>query len=148
MDKLDDIFALQEQLNDKIFSKQDVRNPGDAEILSTDSIRKALNGGNLGANGLPNTWLRNYLRALQAEAKELEEDLLWKWWSKDEVDIQNVRVEIVDMFHFLVSLGLAAGLDADDMHRLYTKKHKVNEDRQDSGYSKDTKDGADNKTVV
>jgi len=146
-DKLQDIFSLQGELNDGIFVKQDIRGP-DGKVLTMGAIHAALERGELGPNGLPNQWLRNYLRALQGESAELEQDLLWKWWSKDKIDIQNIRVEIVDLMHFLTSLALAAGLSADEFHRLYTAKHRVNQDRQDKGYSKETKDEKDNKGIV
>lgn len=146
-DKLHDIFTLQGELNDGIFKKQDIRSP-DGQVLTMAAIRQALERGELGPNGLPNQWLRNYLRALQGEATELEQELLWKWWSKDKIDLQNIRVEIVDLMHFLTSLALAAGVSADDFHRLYTAKHRVNQDRQDKGYSKATKDEQDNKGIV
>jgi dimeric dUTPase (all-alpha-NTP-PPase superfamily) len=146
-DKLKDIFQLQSELNDGIFKKQDIRGP-DGKVLTMAAIKGAVERGELGPNGLPNLWLRNYLRALQGEATELEQDLLWKWWSKDKIDLQNIRVEIVDLMHFLTSLALTAGLTADEFHRLYTAKHRVNQERQDKGYSKDTKDEKDNKAIV
>jgi dimeric dUTPase (all-alpha-NTP-PPase superfamily) len=146
-DKLKDIFTLQSELNDAIFKKQDIRGP-DGQVLTMAAIRAALERGELGPNGLPNLWLRNYLRALQAEGVEVEESLLWKWWSKDQIDLQNIRVEIVDLMHFLTSLALAAGLSADEFHRLYTAKHRVNQQRQEKGYSRDNKDEADNKAIV
>lgn len=146
-DKLQDIFTLQSELNDGIFKKQDIRGP-DGQVLTMAAVKAALERGELGPNGLPNLWLRNYLRALQGEATELEEELLWKWWSKDKIDLQNIRVEIVDLMHFLTSLALISGLSADDFHRLYTAKHRVNQDRQEQGYSKQTKDEADNKKIV
>jgi dimeric dUTPase (all-alpha-NTP-PPase superfamily) len=146
-DKLQDIFTLQGELNDGIFKKQDIRGP-DGQVLTMSAIRAALEKNELGPNGLPNAWLRNYLRALQAESAELEQELLWKWWSKDKIDLQNIRVEIVDLMHFLTSLALTAGLSAEEFHRLYTAKHRVNQERQDKGYSKDTKDEADNKGIV
>ncbi|MCY3021262.1 MAG: dUTPase [Planctomycetota bacterium] len=146
-DKLRDIFTLQGELNDGIFKKQGIRGP-DGKVLTMAAIRKALERGESGPNGLPNLWLRNYLRALQSEAAELDQELLWKWWSKDRIDLQNIRVEIVDLMHFLTSLALAAGLSADDFHRLYTAKHRVNQERQQKGYSKKTKDENDNKGIV
>jgi len=33
-------------------------------------------------------------------------------------------------------------------HRLYTAKHRVNQQRQEKGYSRDNKDEADNKGIV
>src|SRR4051812_35512954 len=118
-DKLQDIFQLQGELNDAIFAKQGIRGP-DGQVLTMSAIRQALEKNELGPNGLPNQWLRNYLRALQEEGKELEQELLWKWWSKDKIDMQNIRVEIVDLMHFLTSLALTAGMTADEFHRIYT----------------------------
>jgi len=146
VDKLEEIFALQSQLNDGIFKKQDIRDR-DGNVLTMEAIGEALAREDLGPNGLPNLWLRNYLTALQAESEEVGQDLLWKWWSKDRIDLQNIRVEIVDLMHFLTSLALVAGLSAEEFHRLYTMKHKVNQDRQESGYSKETKNEADNKGI-
>ncbi len=67
-DKLADIFALQSELNDGIFKKQDIRGPN-GQVLTMGAIHGALERGELGPNGLPNQWLRNYLRALQAEGR-------------------------------------------------------------------------------
>ncbi|GMV82815.1 MAG: hypothetical protein AMXMBFR7_39990 [Planctomycetota bacterium] len=145
-DMLREIFQRQSQLNDEIFKKQDLRDR-DGKVLTMAAIREGLEREELGPNGLVNQWLRNYLTALKAEADEVEQDLLWKWWSKDRIDLQNIRVEIVDLMHFLTSLALVSGLSPEDFHRLYTKKHEVNRNRQDQGYSKDTKNEADNKSV-
>ncbi len=157
VDLLKDIFTLQTQLNNNIFKKKGMLGRGVFAPTDTDpmgltltmaEIQKETADEKFGPNDLPNTWLRNYLRALKSEADELEESLLWKWWSKDLVDMQNARVEIIDMMHFLVSLALTAGLTAEEFHRLYTAKHRVNENRQDTGYSKETKNEADNKAIV
>ena len=61
---------------------------------------------------------------------------------------QWVSEYFVDLMHFLTSLALAAGLSADEFHRLYTAKHRVNEQRQESGYSRQTKDEKDNKAII
>jgi hypothetical protein len=147
MDKLDEIFTKQSALNDEIFARQNIRDR-QGRVLTMAAISEELQRGELGPNGLLNLWLRNYLAALKAEATEMDEALLWKWWSKDRLDLQNIRVEIVDLMHFLTSLALVAGLTADDFHRLYVRKHDVNRQRQEQGYSKATKDEADNKGVV
>jgi len=144
---LQDIFSLQSELNDGIFVKQGIPGP-DGNTLTMAAIQQALARNETGPNGLPNLWLRNYLRALQAEAAELDAELLWKWWSKDKIDMQNIRVEIVDLMHFLTSLALAAGLTADEFHRLYTAKHRVNQQRQENGYSRANKNESDNKAIV
>ena len=80
-------------------------------------------------------WILNYCRAMSQEIAELTDSVPWKWWAKYQTyNKQNARVEIVDLFHFLISLAQVAGLTAEDVHRLYLEKNKVNFQRQDSGY--------------
>lgn len=148
-DFLKEIFRMQEELNDQIFLKKMIGGckghaDGSTQILTVSEIRDETKAGLLGPNDLPNKWFQNYLLALQEEAIELKESLLWKWWSKDKIDLQNARVEIIDMLHFLVSLALVADMTAEDVHRIYVQKYEVNLRRQESGYSKATKTEDDN----
>ena len=119
MDKMDEIFNLQEKLNTRIGVNMNEMNDEDRA-----------------------KWILNYIRAMQQELAELTDSVPWKWWAKyQEFDKQNARVEIVDLFHFLISLAQVMGMSADDVYEAYLKKNKVNHNRQDSGYnSKDEDD--------
>ena len=91
-------------------------------------------------------WTLNYARALSQETAELTDSVPWKWWAKyQKFDIDNARVEVVDMFHFLISLAQVLGLSADDIYNGYMEKNKVNFARQETGYT--TKDESDNKGI-
>lgn len=91
-------------------------------------------------------WVLNYCRAMNQELAELTDSVPWKWWAKyQSFDRQNAKVEIIDLFHFLISLAQVMGMSADDVFDLYTQKHKVNHQRQDSGYA--VKDEEDNKEL-
>src|SRR5438046_362374 len=87
-------------------------------------------------------WVLNYCRAMTQEIAELTDSVPWKWWAKyQKFDQQNARVEVVDLFHFLISLAQVLGMSADDVFEAYLKKNRVNFERQDSGYAiKDEKD--------
>ena len=123
MDKLENIFELQEQLNKRIGV--------DMSEMNDDERSK---------------WILNYVRAMQQELAELTDSVPWKWWAKyQEFDKQNAKVEIVDLFHFLISLAQVMGMDAGDIHDAYLKKNKVNHDRQNSGYTK--KDEEDSRHI-
>lgn len=81
-------------------------------------------------------WILNYALAMRQEIAELTDSVPWKWWAKyQKYDEQNVRVEIVDLFHFLISLAQVAGMTADDVFQAYCKKNEVNFKRQESGYT-------------
>ena len=122
-DRLHEIFDMQEELNLRI--GVDVR-----DMDEDDQVK----------------WLLQYSRAMSQELAELTDSVPWKWWAKYQTfDKQNARVEVVDMLHFLVSMAQVLGMTADDVHALYKKKHEVNVNRQDSGYS--VKDESDNKSL-
>jgi dimeric dUTPase (all-alpha-NTP-PPase superfamily) len=91
-------------------------------------------------------WILNYTRATSQELAELIDSVPWKWWAKyQEFDVQNAKVEVVDLFHFLISLAQVLGMDATDVHDLYNRKNKLNFKRQDDGYT--TKDEDDNRSL-
>jgi len=118
MDKLAKIFEMQEELNSRI----GVNLKGISEEEQTK-------------------WVLNYTRAMQQEMAELTDSVPWKWWAKyQDFDKQNARVEVIDLFHFLVSLAQALGMTADDVFDAYVAKNKVNHQRQESGYAEKDED--------
>lgn len=144
-DKLSEIFRMQSLLNDHVFAKKDIRDrEGHLLTMATLYAQGKEGEGKLGPNTEVNQWLRNYLEALNDESRELGEELLWKWWSKDTLDLQNIRVEIVDQLHFWISLALTAGMDADKVFDIYMQKNQVNLERQNQEYSKSNKNEKDN----
>ncbi|MCF7669303.1 MAG: dUTPase [Verrucomicrobia bacterium] len=91
-------------------------------------------------------WLLNYSRAMTQEIAELTDSVPWKWWAKyQKFDEQNARVEIVDIFHFLISAAQVVGMSADDVFAAYLKKNEVNFKRQEDGYN--AKDENDSKHI-
>jgi dimeric dUTPase (all-alpha-NTP-PPase superfamily) len=123
MDKLEELFQLQKQLNERIGVKLDA--------LSEEEQTQ---------------WLLNYVRAMQQELAELVDSVPWKWWAKyQKFDAQNAKVEIVDLFHFLISAAQVMGLTAEDLHQSYLKKNAVNLQRQADGYTQ--KDESDSRHI-
>lgn len=123
MDKLEKIFEMQDELNQRIGVQ--------TESLSDEEKTK---------------WVLNYTRAMQQELAELIDSVPWKWWAKYQTfDDQNAKVEIVDLFHFLISLAQVMGMTPEDVYQAYVKKNKVNHDRQESGYAE--KDESDSRHI-
>jgi dimeric dUTPase (all-alpha-NTP-PPase superfamily) len=122
-DQLRELFRMQKALNERIG-------------VHTDTMDEAEK----------TKWVLNYCRAMGQEMAELTDSVPWKWWAKyQKFDEQNAKVEVVDLFHFLVSLAQTLGMSADDVYQAYLKKNAVNHQRQDSGYVK--KDEADSKHI-
>ncbi len=92
-DQLRESFRMQQALNERI----GVRTEGMTEPEKT-------------------RWILNYCRAMSQEIAELTDSVPWKWWARyQKFDEQNARVEVVDLFHFLISLAQVLGLSADDV---------------------------------
>jgi dimeric dUTPase (all-alpha-NTP-PPase superfamily) len=122
-DKLDEIFRLQKELNQRIGVDTD---------RMTDAKRQQ--------------WVLNYCRAMSHEVVELTDCVPWKWWANyQKFDKQNARVEIVDLLHFLVSVAQVMEITSEEIFDAYKKKHRVNLQRQESGYT--TKDESDNRHI-
>lgn len=145
-DMLRSLFAMQASLNNYVFQKNEITDPH-GNPLSMEAILGSSDAGLFAVNDLPNQWLARYSKAMREELDELDRELLWKWWSKDKVDIQNIRVELIDILHFLISSMICAGLSADKVFDIYKQKHAVNRARQDSDYSRLTKTEDDNRSI-
>ena len=91
-------------------------------------------------------WILNYSGAVTQEIAEFTDTVPWKWRARyQKFDAQNARVEVVDLFHFLISLAQVLGMSADDVFKAYIQKNKVNFQRQESGYT--VKDEHDSKHI-
>ena len=122
-DQLRELFRMQKALNERIGVKTDGMN-------QEQRVQ----------------WLLNYCRAMTQEIAELTDSVPWKWWAKyQKFDEQNARVEVVDLFHFLISAAQVLGMTADDVFNAYLKKNAVNFQRQDTGYL--TKDETDSQHI-
>jgi dimeric dUTPase (all-alpha-NTP-PPase superfamily) len=122
-DRLESLFEMQECLNRRI---------GVDTSSMTDEERV--------------TWVLNYCRAMTQEIAELTDSVPWKWWAKYQTfDVQNCRVEVIDLFHFLISLAQTLGMTPEDVYQAYVKKNAVNHERQDTGYA--VKDEADSRHI-
>ncbi len=122
-DRLRELFRMQQSLNRRI----GVNTDGMSDEVKTE-------------------WVLNYCRAMSQEIAELTDSVPWKWWAKyQKFDEQNARVEVVDLFHFLISLAQVLGMSADDVFNAYVKKNEVNFKRQETGYA--AKDHGDSKHI-
>ncbi len=113
MDKLERMFELQYELNRRIGV--------DARTLDTPELKTQ--------------WIKQYALALSQELAEAVDCVPWKHWKKNqELNLPHLREELVDCFHFLISLSQVAGMSAQDVFDLYAHKNQVNHERQQTGY--------------
>jgi len=133
---LDELFKHQAELNKRIgFDPQHLRQNFDPKVAGD--------------------WLNNYIMAMANELEELRNCTYWKHWCAEAKagrryelhDLQNARVEVIDLLFFWISMAMCVGLDAHDVMELYRQKLAVNHQRQDTGYAMTGKNEDDNKSI-
>lgn len=107
MDKLDEIFAMQQALNEDIIKRRGLTGISDEE------------------------WIQKQTLAMLSEMAELLDEVNFKWWKNPKpVNRDAVQEELTDILHFFVSMCLRAGMSADVLHARYLQKNAENYRRQ------------------
>jgi dimeric dUTPase (all-alpha-NTP-PPase superfamily) len=113
MDRLEEMFALQKAFNESIIKTRHLAHISQGE------------------------WMQKHTIALMCETAEMLEEVNYKWWKNERpVDQAALKEELVDMFHFFLSLCINAGMDAQELHAIYLRKNQVNFDRQTGAVEK------------
>ncbi|REL25540.1 dUTP diphosphatase [Thalassotalea euphylliae] len=80
------------------------------------------------------TWRENgyeWYRAIWVECAEMLDHHGWKWWKHQEIDVPQVQLELVDIFHFGLSLRLMTGASVDDIATTLTDELAHTSDETD-----------------
>ena len=134
---LEEMFELQAELNKRIG-------------YDTAELREKFDPDKAGR------WLNDYIIAAESELGELRDCTFWKHWCAEAQggerfkvhDLQNARVEVIDLLFYWISMAQCVGLNAADVLDLYRQKLKVNHNRQAEGYGMLGKDESDNKSIT
>ena len=134
---LKELFKLQAELNRRIGF--------DADALRADFDP-----------GVAGKWLNDYIVASSNELEELRDCTFWKHWCTEAKEgrrfelhnLQNARVEVIDLLFFWISMAQCLGLSAEDVYDLYRQKLSVNHRRQDGNYSMKAKNESDNREIT
>lgn len=104
MDKLDDLFVKQRMLQEKF--------ENDLDGMS-NSVRQQ--------------YTKDNVLGLLDETHEILREVNWKNWkkTKKDVDVDRLKEELADAFHFFINLCLAWGFSAEEIYEAYLKKNDV-----------------------
>ncbi|OLF86374.1 dUTPase [Bacillus paralicheniformis] len=112
-DKLNEIFEMQVAL--------------DSRIISERSIDKTTD-----------EWVVGITLAMESEIDEIRREVNWKWWKNPkEIDREALQGEVIDMWHFLLSLSRIVGLTPESIYDVYMAKNAENHARQDGTSTKE-----------
>ncbi|MED4787530.1 dUTPase [Bacillus atrophaeus] len=117
-DRLNEMFTMQTALDERVISERGVDKTHDE-------------------------WIIGITLAMESEIDEIRCEVNWKWWKNPkEVDKKALQGEVIDMWHFLLSLSRIVGLTPESIYEVYMTKNAENHARQDGtskkeGYAKE-----------
>lgn len=110
-DKLDAIFRMQKELDDRI-------------LENNDRFPKELGD-----------QISQLCIAIIHEAVELQRLTNWKWWKQPiQFDKYKAQEELVDIQHFVTSAAIKLTMNSERYFNTYSQKMEVNHKRQEEGY--------------
>lgn len=110
VEKLEKMFQMQQALDERIIEER--------------NIDKTLD-----------EWVVAITVAMESEIDEIRREVNWKWWKQEkEIDLERLQEEVIDLWHFLLSLSRMVGLTPETIFEKYMAKNTVNHERQNNGY--------------
>lgn len=107
LDKLDIIFRMQEKFDQDVIKNRHLEN-----------IK-------------PEEWIQKQTLAMLSELAELIAEVNFKWWkNQKEINVDNVREELVDILHFFVGMCNRMGMGSEELYDRYLAKNEENFKRQ------------------
>ena len=111
MDKLEELFAKQVAFQIKM---------GNYPFANEEARQRFINMHSL---------------ALIDETMEALRETPFKDWKKNQAfDKLKFQQELIDAWHFLINLSIAAGLNAESLYEAFEEKHMINIKRKEEGY--------------
>jgi len=105
MDHLANMFQRQADLQDKLGVKFDQEYISTMTLAAIDELMEALR------------------------------ETPWKpWKKKQKLNVDEFKEELIDVWHFLINLSIASGMDSYEVVARFTLKNNINKKRKDEGY--------------
>lgn len=119
--------AQMSPINDKLTEMYDMQTKLDQRIITERGIAKTTD-----------EWVVGLTIAMESEIDEIRREVSWKWWKNPKpIDQEALQCEVIDMWHFLLSLSRTVGLTPNDIHQIYMEKNAENHARQSGTSEKD-----------
>lgn len=76
-----------------------------------------------------------WYRAIWVECAEMLDHYGWKWWKKQEPDVEQVTLELIDIWHFGLSILILDNVDADSIAGQLEKNLSIDNDKNLSSFA-------------
>ena len=119
MDKLDRMFEIQNALQDRLGTWKKIENESDKQQFVNQMILAVV---------------EEAIETLKKSPYKNPSFVKFGWKTTQVWDEKMFKMELIDIFHFIMNLSLAVGMNADEFFQVYCDKNKENHERQDNGY--------------
>jgi len=80
-------------------------------------------------------FIKDMILCANCELMECLQETPWKQWKLNQnFDKEKFREELIDVWHFLINLSIAAGFDEDSLYNEFMDKNNLNLKRQQEKY--------------
>lgn len=81
-------------------------------------------------------WTKEFIVCCMDEMSEILNWTSWKHWKQASYPVNEIELkyEIIDLWHFVMSLMLVWEMDAKEIYSMYLAKNRENHNRQMKGY--------------
>lgn len=119
MDKLDKMFEVQNVLQERLGTWDKIENESDKQQFINQMILAII---------------EEAIETLKKSPYK-NPDFVKFGWKKTQVwDEKMFKMEIIDLWHFLMNLCIVVGMGPEEFFKVYCDKNKENHERQDNGY--------------
>lgn len=127
------VLCTLEELNAKQLRKDDSKLNND-KLTEMFEMQAGLDGRIIRERGIEkdvSEWVTGITIAMESEIDEIRREINWKWWKNPkQIDEAALQGEVIDMWHFLLSLSRVVGLSPETIHSIYMEKNAENHARQ------------------
>lgn len=95
----------------------------DKEYFELEDAMGGMSNGAKEASAVNKPWKKDHVKYISKMFKDLSDD-----------DVSEIKMEVVDMFHFFAMIMVTLGMTSEEVKYLYTRKNLENFDRQNRGY--------------
>jgi NTP pyrophosphatase (non-canonical NTP hydrolase) len=119
MDKLDIIFNKQKEFQKKMNIFKLIKNEKDKQLYINQNILAIM---------------EEVIEALRKTPYKNPNYVKFGWKKNQLWDIEKFKIEIIDIFHFLINLCLIVNISSEDFFNIFCEKNNINTERQKNNY--------------
>lgn len=114
-------------MNDKLTQMFEMQAGLDNRIIKERNIEKNAS-----------EWVTGLTIAMESEIDEIRREVNWKWWKNPKpIDETALQSEVIDLWHFLLSMSRVVGLTPETIYEIYMAKNAENHARQSGNSNKE-----------